>query len=509
MNKLVADHGIAAKDLEKYYRWVEPDHDVTVLLNLDTMDCLQRSVLNGIRSHGRTEVGGILLGTTEREENREVMFVEDFEPVPCEHRKGPSYVLTPRDADNFAACLARCTARGTQRVLGFYRSHHREGLFLSPDDMEIIQHHFRGPDNLFLLIKTLPNRACTAGFFFWKDGCIQSEFTGSEAPLMPIAVSFEEPGAWLGDSIDDLPVAQPAPVALAAEKAPAVMPAQLVPSHRFYACLIWGAGLMSIAAVAALVVLRYQVPNAPLVVQSTSGNEISIAAAKTLAAPPAPTLAAPTVLESTPDRTALPSPAPKEPARIPDTPKTEAPSSTEDTAALRSPGAGESTALPVMERSPGIAPPARPETTTAPSVPAPSSIRSDNPLPPAIELPLSDAGARLVPTVAEPAPPPSPAPRTAAPLIGPVVIHQVAPAVPRGVGPMITTDVQVDVAVSIDTKGKVTGARTLSAKGAAAGLLTLEALKAAQLFRFQPAQQGGTSVASSMVLTFRFAPTNK
>jgi TonB family protein len=93
--------------------------------------------------------------------------------------------------------------------------------------------------------------------------------------------------------------------------------------------------------------------------------------------------------------------------------------------------------------------------------------------------------------------------------IGPQVIHQVAPAVPRGVGPLINTDVQVDVSVVIDAKGKVAGARIASTRGAAAGLLTIEALKAAQLFRFQPAQEAGHSVPSTMVLTFRFARTTK
>jgi len=74
---------------------------------------------------------------------------------------------------------------------------------------------------------------------------------------------------------------------------------------------------------------------------------------------------------------------------------------------------------------------------------------------------------------------------------------------------MITTDVQVDVAVAIDANGKVTGARIASTKGTAARLLTVEALKAAQLFRFQPAQEDSRNVASSVVLAFRFAPTAK
>jgi len=108
------------------------------------------------------------------------------------------------------------------------------------------------------------------------------------------------------------------------------------------------------------------------------------------------------------------------------------------------------------------------------------------------------------------APPPISAPAIRAPIFaGPQVIHRVPPAVPRGVAPLITTDVQVDVDVTIDANGKVTGARVVSTKGAAAGLLTIEALKAAQLFRFQPAQEDGRNVVSNMVLTFRFAKTAK
>lgn len=72
---------------------------------------------------------------------------------------------------------------------------------------------------------------------------------------------------------------------------------------------------------------------------------------------------------------------------------------------------------------------------------------------------------------------------------------------------MITSDVEVDVTVSIDDKGRVTGARLASTRGAAAGLLTIEALKAAQLFRFQPAREHERNVASTMLLTFRFAKT--
>jgi outer membrane biosynthesis protein TonB len=44
---------------------------------------------------------------------------------------------------------------------------------------------------------------------------------------------------------------------------------------------------------------------------------------------------------------------------------------------------------------------------------------------------------------------------------------------------MLTSDVEVDVAVTVDDKGRVTSARVASTRGSAAALLTIEALKAA------------------------------
>ncbi|MCU1257294.1 MAG: Gram-negative bacterial TonB protein C-terminal, partial [Bryobacterales bacterium] len=86
-------------------------------------------------------------------------------------------------------------------------------------------------------------------------------------------------------------------------------------------------------------------------------------------------------------------------------------------------------------------------------------------------------------------------------------VHQVTPAVPLGVASRIRTEVQIDVMVTVDVQGRVIGTRVISRKGAAAGLLSNEALKAAQLFRFRPAQDNNRNVQSDMVLTFRFAPT--
>jgi len=176
-------------------------------------------------------------------------------------------------------------------------------------------------------------------------------------------------------------------------------------------------------------------------------------------------------------------------------------------AAVPPPLASEPAALPSPQTLPT---PTDLPLSAAPQVPAAAPIVLPVPLmpPPFPEKPA------IPPTMAprdavSSTPPNSPPPRVARTLAGPRVIHQVTPAVPRDVGPKITTDVQVDVEVTIDAKGKVTAARIVSTKGAAAELLTIEALKAAQLFRFQPAQENGRAIAGVTVLTFRFASTAK
>jgi hypothetical protein len=208
MTESAAPAGVTTKpQFENYYRWVEPDSNITVCLKLETVDRLQLEVLRGVDSfsYSGNEVGGILLGRTELDEGRILMFVDDFEPVSNEHPTGASYALTGRNAVHFEAALAHDRARQPRSVVGYYRSHNRDGLFLSKDDLQFIEHYFRGPDNLFLLIKTFPNRACTAGFFFWKDGHIQTEFTDSEAPLIPISVSSQGPSLSLNVPRQNVP----------------------------------------------------------------------------------------------------------------------------------------------------------------------------------------------------------------------------------------------------------------------------------------------------------------
>ena len=187
---LGSSHSMDLKSqLADYYLWEEPERSIRIYSNLATVDRLQLEVLRGIdgSSSDEAEVGGILLGRTELDGERAITLIEDFVPVPCSYRSGLLYRLSEKDAAKFETVLARCSSdpRGLS-VVGYYRSHNRDNLYLSSDDLNLIQRYFSEPDKVFLLVKTLPSRACTAGFFFWENGQIQTEFTYLEVPLGPV-----------------------------------------------------------------------------------------------------------------------------------------------------------------------------------------------------------------------------------------------------------------------------------------------------------------------------------
>jgi protein TonB len=468
--------------LDRFYRWEEPDASVTVHLKPEMVDHLQASVLFGVdsaRSAGN-EVGGVLLGRRSLENGRTRIVVEEFEAVPREGQNHPHYAVTSRDAARFQAVLARGRQGTGRSVVGYYRSHNRAGLFLSADDLTLIRRFFPEPDQVFLILKTLPNRACTAGFFFWKDGEIQSEFTNSEVPLIPIAACA---------------VGEDPPLAQAVNGNGPVPP---TPGTERSGRRLWIAALLVATGATTLVVglARHHPPRPHL-----DGGSGRAPAATAKGMPPAsgakPEPASVSNKSVTTTSQTSPIPTSSRKGRAP-------------VGSLEFPPTAD--AVPPTRRQLSIpsvskaqpAPPDLPldaspsETAAAPPVPALQLSLPASPIAPPIEAPRTNP---------EPVTSLPPVPVEAHPLIGPQVIHEATPAVPRGVGLRITTDAQVNVEVNIDDKGRVTSARVVSTKGAAAALLTIEALKAAQLFRFRPAQQNGHNVSSVMVLTFHFEPT--
>jgi TonB family protein len=84
-------------------------------------------------------------------------------------------------------------------------------------------------------------------------------------------------------------------------------------------------------------------------------------------------------------------------------------------------------------------------------------------------------------------------------------IARVSPVVPQAARSAIHDGVSIRVAVEVDREGKVTGARPVDATDPIEKLLVPTAVRAARLWRFDPARRDGTPVPSETVVVFQFA----
>src|SRR5712664_985030 len=74
-----------------FYSWKAPDAPLIVRCRALAMEAIQREVIEAFKALPKrgAEVGGLLLGTVE-DAKQPLIVVEDFEPVLCEYRFGPS-----------------------------------------------------------------------------------------------------------------------------------------------------------------------------------------------------------------------------------------------------------------------------------------------------------------------------------------------------------------------------------------------------------------------------------
>lgn len=178
------------------YVWQPPGKPVAIYLELDVVDKVLPEAMRGLTSVPKrgAEVGGVLLGTAEAGEQL-VVHVQDVEPVACEYKMGPSYVLSERDLEMFDEACQRWEWRADSPIyaVGYYRSQTREGTGLGQEDLDLCATYFTDPSNVVLLIRPFATRVSMAGFLYYEDGKFQDapylefpfrrrELAGEEAP---------------------------------------------------------------------------------------------------------------------------------------------------------------------------------------------------------------------------------------------------------------------------------------------------------------------------------------
>ncbi len=118
--------------------------------------------------HGGVEIGGVLFGTHRDGTVR----IVDYRPLACEYAFGPRFTLSEKDRANLRELIFapyRDPELRGLRVVGWYHSHTRSDLVLSPRDLELYERFFSEPWQIAVVVRPEPHELSVAGFFV-RDG---------------------------------------------------------------------------------------------------------------------------------------------------------------------------------------------------------------------------------------------------------------------------------------------------------------------------------------------------
>jgi hypothetical protein len=168
-------------------RWTSPATALSIEYGLDVMEEIRAAACESLRqfSNGGLDVGGILFGTHLDDSIR----ILKWWPIPCEHADGPDLSLSEDDRRELVRMLlAAKQDPGLQslQAVGWFLSHMRGEISLSPRDLEIFNGYFAEPWQVTLVL--LPAADCTvnAGFFVRETGGkLRSESSYKEFIIAP------------------------------------------------------------------------------------------------------------------------------------------------------------------------------------------------------------------------------------------------------------------------------------------------------------------------------------
>jgi hypothetical protein len=517
------------------YTWTCPGAPVQVQLPLSVVELMGREVRRAFESvpEHSVEIGGLLLGTASVGSNP-IIDIKSFEPFLSEYRTDHKFILSEADQRKLEKILAAHANDRTDglKVVGFYRSQIGEGLSLSQHDVSLAQKYFNHPTQVFLLVKPAADGSSSAGFFFWDDSQIDSQFSYLEFPFEPrqltgssLAPTYAEPEEPNDQqklaARDDLSLPSLEELALEA-----------ISPHRnqwllypLVAILMMGLGAAgywiytkwnppptaTLASDAQVLALQVERKGGDLRV-SWSRHAFAIARAIEGAL-----VIRDGDLHEQHLRLGLDELRHGSILYTPANPTVQFRLEVTDQENVKT----SETVLAVTAAKPDTAGGAGSEASSGNSVPSGGTPRRQPPLPAAASGPNFGEPVRLAivkPPVSAPRPsgPEVPQPKftpqsgqtdSAGESYSPAQpMREVQPNVPANASAEVTSLVEVEVRVHIDDKGAVVSAEPLPGKTPVSSLLVGAARSAALRWRFEPAWRGSRPVASELILKFQYHP---
>jgi proteasome lid subunit RPN8/RPN11 len=218
---------MATEDVGNEFRsWGVEGHAMQVEYAVPALEEICANAVDGLFRfrHGGMEVGGVLFGTAAGERVR----ILTYRPLECEHAFGPRFVLSERDRAELKELLyaprREAELRGLEPV-GWYHSHTRSGVELSPRDLEIYDSYFPQRWQVALVIRPDNFGPARAGFFFReRDGSVHADYSYEEFTSLA-----RRHGLLADASVEVQPPVEPA---APAPPEPKARKAQAPPAHR-------------------------------------------------------------------------------------------------------------------------------------------------------------------------------------------------------------------------------------------------------------------------------------
>lgn len=193
---------------------------------LETLRFESSRAMNGVGGLG---IGGVLLGAQAGSRYR----VLGWRPMPCDHSRGPAFLMSERDVAGLASFLegVRTDAAARQwKIIGWFVSHPRGGMSLSSEEQQL-QVRFFPPDGMVMVVH--PDRMGDAECAVLVNGGVEA---GLEFHVEPLPIEKKTAGERRGRS--HVSARQPLLVELDEMGEPEVRPARR-PTRRW-----WGAAAM-------------------------------------------------------------------------------------------------------------------------------------------------------------------------------------------------------------------------------------------------------------------------
>jgi len=175
--------------------WSAPSVPVAIEYPLEVMDEIRATVTDGLQklARGGLEVAGVLFGV-QRETGIRIL---TWRPIACEYALGPTLQLSERDRSDLTRLLETAEAdpdlQGLKPV-GWFLSHTRSDILLSPADLEIFNGFFPQPWQVTLVLHPSQAGPARAGFFGREaDGGLKSDSSYQEFDVKPLRRAARPP----------------------------------------------------------------------------------------------------------------------------------------------------------------------------------------------------------------------------------------------------------------------------------------------------------------------------